>query len=955
MMFPTVLRCAVVALAVVALTAIGEGAPADQGSTEGAEAPLNTWLMEGGCPARTGRTQTASVAGPLERGWEKRFKGEIEGEPLVGGSWAFVTAADGDARTLYVLDIRSGAVSAKKTFRTPTPLIPCLGVGVVVLRSAPNRVDAFRWRAPQLIPTWKVDSMPIDSLLLHGREVYVRSGGTVVRYDLGVLAPVWRAASNYRGRLALRGTSVFAMDYDERGNASLVTLTRDIGTPLKGTSTGYHKSGIPSAGADVRIVVGAHHAFVHHANPLETKDGSGANSSLYSMVDDRPIGLDPSLHNFLGDATEWNEGWLATIVEGTTRELFLATKLDGSGYVLAEQAARPELVTAPLLTSFARGVAYLHGVAADLDSRRIRWRSGLVPVGRMVPARDCVLAVQPGGRVVALRQVRGSTDAPRIVSAPETPVVGRAALRDGSVVAGPLRIDPAGNLVVDGKPPRSVPLADVLLAEDASGALLCAGTDADDLARGLDVFLESEVSQVWTAIARLVKETRDLALLRHVAAEAWSHDAAPTDVASLESRIRDLSQPGRLPKEDPALAKKVADREAELSARAGAFAWERAGKLPKDAPASLRADLLRRTLRSAPNHAEAAAQVRALLPEGIVPKEPFNALEWLDFAEAVSQAPVQILPPPRPDDPNLTQAMRTYGSMLTTWRRDLVAVQSRQLLLVTPVERPGALARCLSMGELVCTTLERIFAKGRRRRDSPAPLVLVLYGSEGEYRKVASDHRRGHDLSWSAGFYSPSEELSRMYLPEDDEGFARVMNVFAHELTHQWIDERCPLFGLSESHAASDTRPGAWVVEGFANLIEELSWDLRGRSWSRDPESESPGIVAAATPEQLTPWPKLLALSSVDYHELDREPKIEVPHLSQLGKHHLLSRLSFFYAQSTAIAQYLFFADDGAYREKLVDFVGAYYRGETVAPDAAFGMTAEELGSRAVAFARGKR
>lgn len=114
-------------------------------------------------------------------------------------------------------------------------------------------------------------------------------------------------------------------------------------------------------------------------------------------------------------------------------------------------------------------------------------------------------------------------------------------------------------------------------------------------------------------------------------------------------------------------------------------------------------DLVRKVLAENPAHPAAAARVRTMLPAGLKPKDPFVAADWLDFAEAVSYSPVEIVADPEPGAVP-TEAQRIYEEWRVKWRSDLVAYHSRRLLIITPVERPGAVAICLSPGELMCAT-----------------------------------------------------------------------------------------------------------------------------------------------------------------------------------------------------------------------------------------------------------
>jgi hypothetical protein len=313
---------------------------------------------------------------------------------------------------------------------------------------------------------------------------------------------------------------------------------------------------------------------------------------------------------------------------------------------------------------------------------------------------------------------------------------------------------------------------------------------------------------------------------------------------------------------------------------------------------------------------------------------------------------VKVVKPVPSNHPGSTPAQRTVSLLAMQWRQDVVGLESRQLLIVTSVRRPGAISRCLALGELVCATLEKFFEKGTRRRATREPLTLILYPDEAEFDKESAKGGHG-DMSWSAGFYSPSEELSRLYLPEDDVEFEQAIATLVHELTHQWIDQRCPTFGNVDANAGSKT-PGYWIVEGFASLIEELRFDPRRGTWSFDPWNSALEVVAVADPSKLHPWDQLLAWSHADFAKLSRKTQLEAPFVRQLGFKRPVSGGRLFYDQAASVCCYLFEADGGAHREKLLDYLTARYRGEPPSIETAFGMSAAELGRRVEAWAREK-
>src|SRR5690606_9416791 len=114
-------------------------------------------------------------------------------------------------------------------------------------------------------------------------------------------------------------------------------------------------------------------------------------------------------------------------------------------------------------------------------------------------------------------------------------------------------------------------------------------------------------------------------------------------------------------------------------------------------------------------------------------------------------------------------------------------------------------------------------------------------------------------------------------------------------------------------------------------------------------------MVASAGEKLLIPWPKLVAMRQVDYGRLMAdEREIDVPSTRHLGSSFPVRGINLFYAQAAMLSRYLYDAEDGRHRQKLFDFVAAYYTGAVDELDfaKAFGTTAAELGPKVVAYSR---
>jgi hypothetical protein len=178
--------------------------------------------------------------------------------------------------------------------------------------------------------------------------------------------------------------------------------------------------------------------------------------------------------------------------------------------------------------------------------------------------------------------------------------------------------------------------------------------------------------------------------------------------------------------------------------------------------------------------------------------------------------------------------------------------------------------------------------------DGPAsePLVLVLYPTREEYLAKSGRDLGGLEsvLSWTAGHYDLSANVSRIFLPEEERGEERLLGVYAHELTHHWLAARSA-FGAPRSGLDA---PGYWIVEGIATWAEELVLDPARSTWTAV-NPRAPSWTRWRTSTRALPPVAFLALSYEGYRA--RDPPTTAPARRQLGMHASRSPMQLFYAQ----------------------------------------------------------
>lgn len=481
----------------------------------------------------------------------------------------------------------------------------------------------------------------------------------------------------------------------------------------------------------------------------------------------------------------------------------------------------------------------------------------------------------------------------------------------------------------------------------ALGAPALALSPAQALAKQQDAALERERALQLAELAKGSTRIGDVNLTRRMIDRAQRHGASASQLApALRAMDRIATHSKRA---NPAGNKYRAllAEEAALMARPAAQLAQLAAK--EEGPERLA--LLRAALERDPHEPQASAQVRALLPEGAIPSEPFPALGWLEFLEVSLRTPVQLSGPRSAD---LEQ--RNLALERDVWRPDLSGFRSERLFIIAPHDQPGAVARCLETGEFLADILEELFVGSADSEEEPdEPLQILLYATRQEY--IAQSTRASSApeaaFGWTAGHYSSEENRSRLFVPDDSSSTADLLEVYAHELTHHWLATRSPFSSRTGTPAAP-----FWIVEGFATLVSEFALAPERQSWdARNPRAGSLENLRALPGSALLPWTEVLKFDFASFARLDKSPRVQVPLSWTLGLNSPLSATQLFYVQASALAQMLYNGSPAS-RAQLLDCVRAWYEADTEAMDATrcFGAEPASLGLRAQEYAqRSKR
>lgn len=872
--------------------------PATDKPREGERAPPNCWYTPGGNAAHNGTTSNAAHLRRPVVAWRLKIDGELVGEPLVWDDYfAIGVRVDKKKRAMQVRRLADGSlVGERKLNSTSDPVLTIWGNEVIWRVGQTLELVRFNDKIVKFakrMPKAKKVGQPVRL----GTSVYAVVDGHLTRMRATDFRSEWRSENNrFNGSPAIMGNRVYALCQAKDDKYQVAELDRSSGAQIA-VSNPVSLSAAPSD--QTSVIVGGTMLFVMFDNGVVLSDYlSQDGTPLNAMQLKLPIqaGAEPEPVSMPVLPGIDSRMLIRTLPTADERPLCLFPAKGKGGMRLdACELHRPLADVPPTISG---GIVYFGACAVDLSDLKVLWRlfrdgDQSLPPSRAIPVGQTLL-LATSTELIALHQ-----DAP----------------------------------------PDAV--ADELQSTwiDQKRSML---TDLTDRAvRALDLDLAVE----------LLAQSRQMN-----ADESWA-----------TKRDKDITKKRR----NKRLRAKASEAAAVRAERA-TLADDLLGNVHKQVAgwAETRPALdvrqgLRYVLGKQPGHAKATAMVRAMLPKGITPTKPFAPVDWLDFIDATSHTEVSFLEASIEDFSNDkldSLTLQTKQQLLewrTRWRPDIKALQSERLLLFSPITQPGSLAKALAAGELVCDALEAMFAEMPVTRNDPRPMMVFIYPDRDEY--LSESKKLGvNSVSWTAGYYSnmlnETVAKSRMFVPSDDSGFVKVLPTLAHELTHQWLMDRCPAF-TPDRVAAMVGPKSFWIVEGFASLVGQFEFDLARRT-SRLGSNDSSRIdmVASAKPGQLIPWAKLAAMKRLDFNRFaaNQKQKIRIASSVHLGQGFTTTQLSMFYAQSAMLARYLYEGEEGRYRRKLLDFVASYYTGKMDELDfeQAFGVSAKDLGPKIEAHAK---
>jgi len=904
--------------------------------------PENCWPMAGGGPARNGFTRTRPLRGALHVAWTREFKGEIEGEPLVWDDTIVVSVKiSEEKRELHMLALKTGKSLGKRTtVKTDMPLIPSLWRRRLAIRDD-GGISLYRVGRMKLTKMW-TQAVPAcsDLQLVAGKITYCNGSGVQSRVGREG-GPRTESVAEVYSELLQDTMCAHFLTYDGEGNGSWIS-----GRPGGKVFVGHHEGRIPGRLASAAIC--GDEAFIRTALPMSLKSGGSADT-IWLRRTGRLVWVPRTLLSTAMLPVGSHErrvllmhslkaGWQLVRYEGLLGA-------EPKGLVLASPDLHPDLLEHRSMT-MAREMLHLGPTRIDLKTLDLYQPLPVQPIGRVIPARDALLAVTGPGVLVSLREAESEQDKKE---AAICPAATETSEQTGRVVDTAGRVKKAklswtgGTVKVGGKP---LSPDRVLLARAQDGTIAHAGSVHGAL-EGLALLIENEEGKGYAKLATAAVKALDTKLAERFITAAEDRGATNDVSTWTRRRLVKLNETPSGKKPRKKAVKSALEDEAKLLSRTTDWIWASYSKLGPGTAWHVRAELLRAVLERMPDQPGAVAAVRAAIPEGVPLPETFDARRWLMLADAVQADPVRISPPDGPDRAPIEVARRT-------WDKNVIGLRSKNLLILTPAPDPAQIASCLATGEFVCRALEDLFGKAKPDDD---PLVLHLFRTRQAYLKATAGMSRGHvdeRTKASAGHYNSRLNLSRIFLPGGEDAFADVTHTYQHELVHHWLQARCPLPRTRGARGHGPWTPGFWLVEGIAELFGEFKFDLRRREvTTQDPRAASLDIVAHAPDRRRIPWPALLTVNQALYAQLKLDDVVPVPVRWRVGLRRPMTQTGMFYAQAAATAHYLYHRSDKT-RGALVELVRKYYEGSLTAKDLEkiAGLTPEKLGQAVRKYAR---
>lgn len=942
----------------IALAALLDSAagPSAQAASADAVAPAGTWYTRAGCAARTGVAATPPPGFAPRESWVHTVDGEIAGEPLVWNDRVAVEVLRGGERRIEWLDLATGKRLAATAWIEGAPLSPNLWGGQLSMRAGERKLALYAPRERSLDPIWTYEGPEEVYAPLHFEgSIYARVGDGIERLDPPATSPAWRTEGDYRSELVIRGGKLWALSYDKKGLSWLYEIDRATGSARKLVSCGQHQGQKPERGFGPQLCALEPQLFIHHSLPIVLADFGTTTVGMVDLSREQPVF---GTAYMVGQAVDWGPGWLVEVPYADRGNCWIQelARTSEPPVLLAGFDMHNEFVGGKVSASIAGRSALIGARAFDVDTRRVLWSHEREVVQRAIPVRSGLLLAELGGKLSGWfakqsgKSVsRSSGAAQASTSLPALDGTYTALLRDGSAVTGKFK-SPAQAEEIDGVSAGGVKTKlareDLLLLETQPGAFVwCA--EPSRYAEYARTLAQAGGAHAWVELAREALGSKDPELVGRYVAQARALGSTDPDLGKTEKARLDLIV--KAPRVNKARAEELAKRAEKLELAPVESLLERAKLLPSQAPRGARLALLSAALELAPAHAGARAALEESLPSATRGELGWSAADWVALAAAARSSELRALGAAAKDAPDAAarEDAAHVARAREAWKRDLVALGDQRLRLVAAEPRIESVRMVLSWADLVCGALEELW--GAPAAPAAPPLSIWLHPDLESYRALVPqqtpDLKRQPEtaLAW----HDWERETVHIVLPQDSKLLVSTRAAFAHALAHLWMRTRMP--GVKPGVPIDDELPGWWIPVGMATFVEELGFDEGARTFGvQTGLTPSFDMVGQLGSEGLLDWSDLYTWDRARTARVDSRGSQVVGQRLVLGPKVLVSQLQLYYLQAAATVHYLWSAEDGRYRQALLDLVGAWHANEhkSVEIGKAFGLDAADLGKR---------
>ncbi|MCE9637162.1 MAG: PQQ-binding-like beta-propeller repeat protein [Planctomycetes bacterium] len=907
------------------------------------------WEQEGGGPDHACTSTMVPVAGPPIVAWTQALPGPILSEPVASNGVVYLVVANKDNAELVAYRAADGTRAATRvigssfsTFRV------AVSRGVAIVNA--DGVRGFPLRADGFALGWRSPTPATNGMVVQDGVIFAGSPKSIIRLS----------ASNGKmleERICVGGGSIGGIvlcDVSEPGGAaeSQISYVRD----------GYKERVTARFAVTARAAINAKGGIddpIEHLTDLVLTPGDARWEAFVRVTKRANPYIDPSALFVLGpgypaasgpdapsavisvsgrDVSLCSIATRPAVADGrihgfNAQGALIAVEADGTYYTLIEPGTLPKGARMGPATLVGTVLCFGNW-AVDKDSKRVLWTVPEIdPASPAIPVADGRLVVVDADGPATFRLVCLADPS---VAAPPTAAPSAAAsaaaprppspdgldgliLADGTIVAGQVEKLPTGPLRLT---PTSGPArefaVDAVSVALAKGAVVHRGEQFGAF-DAWDERLRAEAADVFEGLARKAASERLFATTRRLAEAAKSFGLDDARSRQIDSAMAGFTEAANAAAKDLRYVKLEDEARTKLRGQAlAASAWLADRGLPAAAAAAIQ---LAERFRS--DAADSETRAAGLVPPSFPWKSERDAgARWIRWSGAILASGAEFIPP---DD---AAWGRIRGEQ--AWRLGTIGFRTRNLLLFSRCQDVDVVGPCLRNGEGAIRALDELFRGGVASaiRNDADRLEVRVHANREEYL-AERPPTGGGAIGWSAGYYSPGENVSRFYVPTGAETEAArgrsLFKVLTHELTHHYVERRWT--GGDRSGGRS---PGYWVVEGIAEFVEDQTVEM-GRRGLRFDDTTVESLDSSAQLEAagllLRPVGRFLDLSYGEFVALGDTPEYEVKLRNTLVTYKL-SKISIFYRESAALVFWLMHRRGPEGRAALLGAIRDYYAGK---------------------------